>query len=122
MLTELFDSFPYFGAMAAGVLSFLSPCVLSLIPSFLSFITGISFKDLQQGDDTKKIRFITVVNSLLFVLGFSFVFIALGASSSLIGGVLTDYIDWLRIVGGILIIFLGLFVIGIFEDGFSVEG
>ena len=121
MLTELFDSFPYFGAMAAGLLSFLNPCVLTLIPSFLSFITGISFKDLQHGEDRKKIRFLTVINSLLFVSGFSIVFIALGASSSLIGVIFTSYIDWIRIIGGILTIFLGLFVIGILKMDFLLQ-
>ncbi len=121
MLTELFNAFPYIGAVAAGLLSFLSPCVLPLIPSYLSFITGISFKDLQHGDNSSRIRFITIVNSLLFILGFSIIFIALGASSSLLGSILFNYKDWLRIGGGILIIFFGFLVAGVIKVDFLLH-
>ena len=82
-------SFPF--AFLAGVLSFLSPCVLPLVPSYVSFITGVSFEDLTGDVDKKRIRYLTITNSLAFVAGFSAVFIALGASSSVVGRFLFDY-------------------------------
>lgn len=103
-------SFPL--AFLAGLLSFLSPCVLPLVPSYVSFITGISFEDLKEGADRKKIRFLTITNSLAFISGFSLIFVALGASSSVIGKFLFEYQDWIRIIGGVLVIFFGLFVSG----------
>ncbi len=100
-------------AFLAGVLSFLSPCVLPLLPSYVSFITGLSFKDLTVRVDRKGVRYLTVTNSIAFIGGFSFVFIALGISSSAIGGLLFQYIDYVRIIGGILVIIFGLFISGI---------
>ena len=100
-------------AFLAGVLSFLSPCVLPLLPSYVSFITGLSFKDLTVRVDRRGVRYLTVTNSIAFIGGFSFVFIALGISSSVIGGLLFQYIDYVRIIGGILIIVFGLFISGI---------
>jgi len=100
-------------AFLAGVLSFLSPCVLPLLPSYVSFITGLSFKDLTVRVDRKGVRYLTVTNSIAFIGGFSFVFIALGISSSAIGGLLFQYVDYIRIIGGILVIIFGLFISGI---------
>lgn len=105
-------------AFIFGLLSFASPCVMPLIPSYLSFITGLSFEDLTGGQDRKRIRKITILNSLFFILGFSSVFILLGASSSFIGRFLFDYKDIIRKVGGILIIIFGLYVTGILKLGF----
>lgn len=123
------NTFPYVSAMGAGILSFISPCVLPLIPSYLSFITGVSFEDLQAGADKKRIRLLTLTNSLMFILGFSTVFITLGASSSVIGKLLLDFQTWLRIIGGIVIIFFGLFVAGfiqpkalLYEKRFNLHG
>lgn len=112
-------SFPL--AFLAGVLSFLSPCVLPLLPSYVSFITGISFEDLTAGVDKKRIRYLTITNSLSFILGFSVVFIALGASSSIIGRFMFDYQEWIRIIGGILIIIFGLFVAGFLKLDFLMR-
>lgn len=109
-------SFPL--AFLAGVFSFLSPCVLPLVPSYVSFITGISFEDLKEGTDRKKIRFLTITNSLAFICGFSLIFVALGASSSAVGQFFFKYQDWIRIVGGVLVIFFGLFVSGIVKIDF----
>jgi cytochrome c-type biogenesis protein len=103
-------SFPL--AFLAGVLSFLSPCVLPLVPSYVSFITGISFKDLTVGKDRKKIRYLTVAHSIAFIAGFSALFIALGISSSAIGRFFFEYMNALRIIGGILVIIFGLFIAG----------
>jgi len=105
-------------AFLAGILSFLSPCVLPLIPSYVSFITGISFKDLTAGVDRKRVRYMTITNSIAFIGGFSSVFIALGVSSSAVGRVLFEYVDLLRIIGGILVIIFGLFIAGFLKLDF----
>lgn len=112
-------SFPL--AFLAGLLSFLSPCVLPLFPSYVSFITGISFEDLTGGMDKKRIRYLTITNSLSFIAGFSTVFMALGASSSAIGRFLFEYQEWVRIIGGILIIVFGLFVAGFLKMDFLMR-
>jgi cytochrome c-type biogenesis protein len=112
-------SFPL--AFLAGFLSFLSPCVLPLFPSYVSFITGISFEDLTGGVDRKRIRHLTITNSLAFICGFSTVFMALGASSSAIGRFLFEYQEWIRIIGGILIIVFGLFVAGFLKMDFLMR-
>ncbi|MCE5194478.1 MAG: cytochrome c biogenesis protein CcdA [Nitrospiraceae bacterium] len=100
-------------AFIAGLLSFLSPCVLPLLPSYISFITGISFEELTADADKKRIRTLTIKHSLLFIAGFSLIFILLGASSSYLGRVLFEYKDWIRIVGGVVIIIFGLSISGI---------
>ncbi|MDH4231451.1 MAG: cytochrome c biogenesis protein CcdA [Nitrospirota bacterium] len=105
-------------AFLAGVLSFLSPCVLPLVPSYISFITGVSFEDLKSSADRKRIRYLTITNSLAFISGFSLIFIALGASSSVVGRFLFEYQDYIRIIGGILVIFFGLFVSGMLKLDF----
>jgi len=105
-------------AFAAGLVSFISPCVLPLIPSYVSYITGISFEDLTSSVNRKQIRAITLIHSLLFVTGFSLVFISLGASSSAIGGIFYNYQDSIRVVGGIVIIIFGLFVADVLKIGF----
>jgi len=102
----------------AGFLSFLSPCVLPLVPSYISFITGVSFEDLKEGSDRRRIRFLTITNSLAFICGFSLIFIALGASSSVVGKFLFEYQDKIRVIGGVLVIFFGLFVSGIVKLDF----
>ncbi len=109
-------SFPL--ALLAGILSFLSPCVLPLVPSYISFITGISFEDLTGTDDKKRIRYLTITNSIAFILGFSTLFMAFGASSSAIGSLFFDYQDWIRIIGGVLVIIFGLFVAGFLKLNF----
>lgn len=112
-------SFPL--AFLAGVLSFLSPCVLPLVPSYVSFITGVSFEDLKGGADRKRVRFLTITNSMSFILGFSAIFIALGASSSAVGRFLFEYRDWVRIIGGIIVIIFGLFVAGFLKLDFLIR-
>lgn len=105
----------------AGVLSFLSPCVLPLLPSYVSFITGMSFEDLTGSADRKRVRNLTIKNSLIFIAGFSAVFIALGASSSVAGQILFRYQEWIRIIGGILIIIFGLFIAGFLKLDFLMR-
>jgi cytochrome c-type biogenesis protein len=108
-------------AFLAGVLSFLSPCVLPLLPSYVSFITGLSFKDLTVRVDRKGVRYLTLTNSLAFIGGFSFVFISLGISSSVLGGLLFQYIDYIRIIGGVLVIIFGLFIADILSLDFFMK-
>lgn len=113
-MTEVSFSLAFMG----GILSFLSPCVLPLVPSYLSFITGISFEDMTADTAKARVRFLTLTNSLAFVSGFSTIFIALGASSSVIGQFFFQYQGVIRIVGGILVIIFGLFVAGFIKLGF----
>ncbi len=112
-------SFPL--AFLAGIMSFLSPCVFPLVPSYVSFITGVSFEDLTAGADRKRVRNLTITNSLAFIFGFSAVFISLGASSSAVGQMLFRYQEWIRIIGGILVIIFGLFIAGFLNLNFLMR-
>ncbi len=98
-------------AMGAGALSFLSPCVLPIFPSYLSFVTGLSLEDMQAGREAATRRR-TLLSALLFILGFSLVFVSMGASLSLVGSFLFDYQGVIRRVGGVLIVLFGLQVGG----------
>jgi cytochrome c-type biogenesis protein len=93
-----------------GAVSFISPCILPLIPSYVSYITGISYDDLVDSSAKKKNLHITLYHSLVFVGGFSVVLVILGATVSLIGQMLIEHLSSIRIGGGILMIVLGLFV------------
>jgi cytochrome c-type biogenesis protein len=101
-------------AITAGLLSFLSPCVLPLVPSYLSFVTGMTLDDLQ--DETLDRRLV-LVHAGLFVAGFSAVFMLLGASASFLGQFFRLYEVWIARIGGLLIIILGLHLIGVFRIG-----
>jgi len=103
-------------AFSAGLFSFLSPCVLPLFPSYLSFITGMSVVDLQK-DLTAAARRRVLLHALIFVLGFSVVFVALGASFSAAGQALFQYRDWIRRIGGLLIVVFGLYIAGLLNVG-----
>jgi cytochrome c-type biogenesis protein len=93
-------------AFAAGFLSFISPCVLPLVPSYLTYITGVSFKELT--DEKVKVRWVTLSHSLLFIMGFSTIFILMGASASYLGQLLVRHQYWIMKAGGVLIIILGI--------------
>jgi cytochrome c-type biogenesis protein len=103
-------------AFTAGLFSFLSPCVLPLFPSYVSFITGMSVSDLT-ADLGGAARRRVMLHSLAFVLGFSLVFVGLGASFSAAGQFLLDYRDLIRRVGGVLIVLFGLYIAGVFKLG-----
>jgi cytochrome c-type biogenesis protein len=105
-------------AFAAGLLSFLSPCVLPLLPSYLAFITGLSFEELTREETQGKRSKTIFLHSLMFVLGFSSLFTALGASATYLGQFLSAYRDTIRIAGGIMIILFGLFISGVFSLNF----
>ncbi|MCL2144637.1 MAG: cytochrome c biogenesis protein CcdA [Endomicrobia bacterium] len=107
--------FPLLASFAAGILTFVSPCVLPLIPAFVSFITGASIEDLR---DQKTSLRKTFIKSVVFVLGFGAVFIILGLSASWLGGVLIEFREWLRYIGGAIVIIFGLHMAGIFRIKF----
>ena len=98
-------------AFMAGLLSFLSPCVLPLVPSYVTFITGMGL------DDVSKARRAALTHALLFVLGFSFIFVALGAGASAFGQLLREYRVWLARVGGVLMVAMGLWMLGVITVG-----
>jgi cytochrome c-type biogenesis protein len=98
-------------AFGAGLLSFLSPCVLPLIPSYVSFITGLSLEDA----GTR--RWTAVTHAAFFVLGFTLIFVALGASATALGGLLRYHRVWLERIGGVLIVLFGLYLLGVFQWG-----
>jgi len=99
-------------ALGAGLLSFLSPCVLPLVPSYLSFIAGVSFDDFKRSQTDPKLLRKVILNSLLFIAGFSSVFMTLGFSFSLVGQALIQYQESIRLVAGLLIGFFGLYISG----------
>ena len=98
-------------SFTAGLLSFLSPCVLPLIPSYVSFITGLSLDDIQRS------RRITLIHSLLFIAGFTIVFMVLGATATVLGRALLRHRDWVGRIGGVLVIVLGLYLLGLLNIG-----
>jgi len=102
-------------ALSAGLISFLSPCVLPLIPSYIAFITGISIEELSLEKNLKYVWKKVVTNSVMFILGFSLVFIALGASATFIGRFLSRNIRYFEIGGGVLVIILGIHFTGLFR-------
>jgi cytochrome c-type biogenesis protein len=103
-------------AFSAGLFSFLSPCVLPLFPSYLSFVTGMSVADLS-AELPAAARRRVMLHAIAFVLGFSIIFVALGASFSAASAFLLDYRDWIRRVGGLLIIVFGLYIAGLLRVG-----
>jgi cytochrome c-type biogenesis protein len=104
-------SITFAAAFAAGVLSFLSPCVLPIVPGYLGFITGMSLDELRDGTSKRAV----LVPALFFVAGFTLIFLLLGASATLIGQVLKVYQDWIARIGGLLIIVFGLHLLGVFR-------
>jgi cytochrome c-type biogenesis protein len=100
-------------ALLAGMLSFLSPCVLPLVPPYLVYLTGTSLERFADAETEPRVRRETIGAALLFVLGFSTVFVALGASASAIGAVLRAFSGELAILAGIAIIIMGLHFLGL---------
>jgi len=109
----------YAGALVAGLLSFLSPCVLPLVPPYLCFLAGVSLEQMTgESDGDKGLMRRVMTTSVLFVLGFSTVFITLGATASLLGQMLADNLDILAKIAGVVIIVLGLHFLGVFRFAF----
>jgi len=112
----------YLSALGAGAISFLSPCVLPLVPPYLCYMAGVSIDQFrgepQQGGAAvaaAPVRLPLLIASLAFVAGFSTVFVSLGAGASTIGGVLRAYQDWLAMAAGVVIILMGLNFLGVFR-------
>jgi cytochrome c-type biogenesis protein len=99
-------------AFSAGILSFLSPCVLPLVPSYVTFITGLSLDESERRLSRPDVRRTAVFHSLLFIAGFSLVFVALGASATAMGQFFREHQIVIRKVGGVLVVLLGLHLLG----------
>ncbi|MCG2831141.1 MAG: cytochrome c biogenesis protein CcdA, partial [Desulfobacteraceae bacterium] len=106
------EAVTYPAAFLAGLLSFFSPCILPIIPSYFTFITGFSLEELTI-DYNSEIRRKVFFSTVSYVLGFSFVFILMGASASFLGNIIYKYSDVIRITGGVLIIILGIHLTGL---------
>lgn len=117
--TGLLSSTDFTGMIAflSGLLSFFSPCILPLVPSYLIFISGITFDDYT-GLQSGKYRKIVLIHSLAFIAGFSFVFVALGISSSALGRLLSNYQVYVMRIGGFILIILGLYYLDVIRMPF----
>jgi len=102
-------------AFVAGLLSFLSPCVLPLIPSYVGFLTGLSLEEIEVRRGT------TLAHALWFVAGFSLIFIALGATASALGVLLLRSREWIGRIGGIVVILFGLYLLGVLRPAFLMR-
>lgn len=105
------------GAFLAGLISFISPCVLPIVPPYLAYLAGLSFEEVRSETRSAAASKRIVVSSIGFVLGFTTVFVALGATASVIGQTLARYFDTLAIVAGIVIVLMGLHFLGVFRIG-----
>lgn len=108
-------------AFFAGFLSFLSPCLLPLIPAYISYLTGISFTETPEEmnkERRREIKRITLYHASCFILGFSIIFIALGTGATILGNLLIQHRPLLRKIGGVLIIFFALVIMGIVKIPF----
>ncbi len=108
-----------FTAFLAGLASFLSPCVLPLIPGYLSFISGISIEEMTRGRGTH-VRHV-LLHSLLFVIGFSAVFVAMGAVATAVGAFIQGKLVWFNRAAGLLVIFFGLQMMGVWRLRFLMS-
>jgi cytochrome c-type biogenesis protein len=102
-----------FLAFGAGVLTFFSPCVLPLIPSYILYAAGITFKDFSAGENAAEVHRQTVIHSLFFILGFSLIFVSLGAAFTLLGQLIFGFREAVRIIGGLVLILLGVYIMGL---------
>jgi cytochrome c-type biogenesis protein len=101
-------------AFLAGLASFLSPCVFPIVPSYVGFVTGLTLDELKDGRRSEARRQ-AAVHAALFVLGFSLVFLALGASATALGGVLRRALPFLQQIGGVVIALFGLYLLGVLK-------
>ena len=99
-------------AFIAGLVSFLSPCILPVVPSYLAFITGLTLEDLREGSAAQA-RSAALVNSVLFVVGFSAVFMTMGWVATSLGQAVARALPWLTRAGGVVMIVFGLYMVGI---------
>jgi cytochrome c-type biogenesis protein len=106
------------GALIAGLVSFLSPCVLPLVPPYLCYMTGVTLDQLVGEREERLARRTVMLSALAFVLGFSTIFVLLGATASVIGRYVASYSGVLSVVGGVIIIVMGLHFLGVFKIAF----
>jgi len=111
----------FFAALIAGLVSFLSPCVLPLVPPYLVYMAGTSLERFADAEPEQRVRRETVIAALLFVAGFSTVFVALGASASVIGSLIRVYSGPLAIIAGVIIIVMGLHFLGVTPIAFLMR-
>jgi len=104
--TGLFVSF------GAGALSFVSPCILPLIPAYISYISGVSIKELTSKDKAPAFKRRIVISSLFFIAGFSVIFIGMGATATTFGKLISSHIIVLRRIAGVVIVIFGLHIAG----------
>jgi cytochrome c-type biogenesis protein len=104
-------------ALLAGVLSFLSPCVLPLVPSYVGFLTGMTAEQLETGEGKRA----ALIHAGWFVGGFSFIFVALGASASALGALFNQWQVWIGRIGGVLVLLLGLYLLGVLRPAFLLR-
>ncbi len=117
----MIDTVSHPAALLAGLVSFLSPCVLPLVPAYLVYLTGATIEHVANGEEAAVSRRAIMLSALLFVLGFSTVFVALGASASFIGGFIRAWSAELSILAGIVIIIMGLHFLGLTRIGFLMR-
>ena len=108
-------------ALTAGVLSFFSPCVLPLIPSYVTYISGLTFGELKEANPSFRVRWTVLLHSMIFIVGFSTVFITLGALAGLASYSFQEHLreglGWIQKVGGVLIFLFGIHMSGLFHFG-----
>ncbi|MCX5665540.1 MAG: sulfite exporter TauE/SafE family protein [Candidatus Omnitrophica bacterium] len=115
------ENISYIVALVAGILTYLSPCLLPMIPAFITYITGVSFADFKDESKRSEVRRKTIIHALLFITGFSLIFIALGLTATLLGKTLFHYQEFIRIAGGALIMLFGLQLAGILKINFFIK-
>jgi cytochrome c-type biogenesis protein len=111
------------GALAAGLLSFLSPCILPIVPFYLSYMAGVGMNQISAGPDgtasiTPAVRTRAVISAACFALGVITIFVAMGAGASALGQLVNQYMDWLRMGAAALIVLMGLHFLGVVRIGF----
>jgi len=109
------ENLSVFGVFFAGLITFLSPCILPLIPAYLSFVSGVSLGEMRERQGGARTGWGVFFNALLFVAGFSFVFVALGATATFRGQFLISKIALLKVAGGVLVILFGLHTLHLFR-------
>ena len=102
-------------AFLAGIITFLAPCTLPLVPGYLAFISGTSLQDLQDPLKAEFVKRRIFINGVFFILGFSVLFIIFGSLLGLAGSAVAAYRIWLTRIGGVLVIFFGLFMLGLIK-------
>lgn len=107
---EVQVSFPL--AFLAGLVSFLSPCILPVVPSYLAFVSGLTLEELREGT-TREVRRSATLHSTLFMVGFGIVFMTMGLVATAAGAAITGALPWINRVGGVLMIALGLLLLGV---------